>query len=74
MGEHYRYLLGLLEQGRLVLAGPSLDPAFGIIVLEAATEEEAWWLVRADPSVRAGVQTPELHPFRVSLLRGRGPR
>ena len=73
MAEHYRYLVGLLEQGRLVLASPSLDPAFGIIVLEATTEEDAWRLVRAGPSVLAGIQTPELHPFRVSLLRGREP-
>ncbi|HET6173741.1 MAG TPA: YciI family protein [Gaiellales bacterium] len=71
MGEHFAYLQGLLRQGRLLLAGPSLDPPFGIVVFVAESEEEAWALVRADPSVRAGVQTPELHPFRTSLLAGR---
>ena len=71
MREHFAYLERLLGEGRLLLAGPSLDPPFGIIVLVADSEEEAWELVRADPSVRAGVQTPELHPFRTSLLRGR---
>ena len=71
MGEHFAYLEQLLRDGRLLLAGPSLDPVFGVIVLVAETEDEAWELVRADPSVRAGLQTPELHPFRASLLAGR---
>jgi uncharacterized protein YciI len=71
MGDHFAYLKSLLQAGKLILAGPSLDPPFGIIVLEAETEEEARRLVEADPSVAAGIQTPELHPFRASLLRGR---
>ena len=71
MREHFTYLQGLLRQGKLLLAGPSLEPLFGIFVLVAETEDEAWELVRADPSVRAGVQTPELHPFRTALLAGR---
>ena len=71
MGEHFGYLSRLLAEGKLVLAGPSLMPAFGILVLEVADEEEAWAIMRADPSVQAGVNTPEVYPFRVSLLRGR---
>jgi uncharacterized protein YciI len=71
MSEHFAYLKGLLQEGMLILAGPSLDPPFGVIVLEAETEDEARRLVEADPSVAAGLQTPELHPFRASLLRGR---
>jgi uncharacterized protein YciI len=65
MGRHFEYLAGLLESGRLILAGPSLEPPFGIIVFEA----EARRLIEADPSVAAGLQTPELHPFRASLRR-----
>jgi hypothetical protein len=30
-------------------------------------------LVAADPSVAAGIKTPELDPFRASLPRGRKP-
>lgn len=71
MTAHFEYLKRLLADGKLILAGPSLDPVFGLIVLEADTEEEARQLLAADPSVSAGVQTPELHPFRASLLRGR---
>jgi uncharacterized protein YciI len=69
MGRHFEYLEGLLESGRLILAGPSLDPPFGVIVFEAEDEAEARRLIEADPSVAAGLQTPELHPFRASLKR-----
>jgi uncharacterized protein len=50
MREHFAYLKSLLQDGKLILAGPSLDPPFGIIVLEAETEDEARRLVAADPS------------------------
>jgi uncharacterized protein YciI len=71
MGAHFEYLKGLLDEGKLILAGPSLEPPFGVIVFEAETEDEARRLIDSDPSVSAGLQTPELHPFRASLLRGR---
>jgi uncharacterized protein YciI len=71
MSAHFDYLKGLLERGKLILAGPSLEPPFGVIVFEAESEEEARGVIAADPSVAAGVQRPELHPYRASLLRGR---
>jgi uncharacterized protein len=71
MRDHLAYLRRLLGEGTVLLAGPSLDPPFGIIVFVAESEAEAWEIVRADPSVQAGVQTPELHPFRTTLLAGR---
>jgi uncharacterized protein YciI len=72
MTAHFEYLKGLLDDGKLILAGPSLEPPFGIIVFEAETEEEARRIIAADPSVAIGLQTPELHQFRASLVRGRG--
>jgi uncharacterized protein YciI len=71
MGEHFRYLQRLMREGKLLLAGPAFDPLFGIIVLVAETKDEAWELVQNDPSVRAGLQTPELQPFRAALIVGR---
>jgi len=71
MRDHFRYLETLLADGALVLAGPSLGPVFGVCVFEAEDEEAAQALAAADPSVTAGLQTAELSPFRVSLLRGR---
>jgi hypothetical protein len=49
----------------------SPDPPFGIIVLVAESEQEARAIMRGDPSLAVAVQTPELHPFRTSLLAGR---
>jgi uncharacterized protein YciI len=71
MSRHFRYLQGLLAEGRLVLAGPSLGPVFGVSVLEADDIQEARRIVDADPAVSSGLQTAEVSPFRVSLLRGR---
>jgi uncharacterized protein YciI len=72
MGEHFAYLKAALEAGRLVLAGPATDGLFpGVVVFEADDEDEARAFMANDPSVRAGVMLAELHPFRVSLLRGR---
>jgi uncharacterized protein YciI len=71
-GAHFAYLKAALEAGRLVLAGPATDGLFpGVIVFEAEDEDEARAFLESDPSVRAGVMLAELHPFRVSLLRGR---
>jgi uncharacterized protein YciI len=68
---HVAYLRQLLDDGKLVLAGPSLSPLFGIVVLDADDEDEARRIASADPFVSSGLQTAELSPFRVSFLRGR---
>jgi uncharacterized protein len=72
MREHFAYLKAALDAGRLVLAGPATDGLFpGIVVFEAEDEDAARVFMENDPSVRAGVMLAELHPYRVSLLRGR---
>jgi uncharacterized protein YciI len=70
--EHFAVLQRLLADGVLVLAGPTLGPVnTGIMVFEAPDEDAARQIVRDDPTVVAGITTPELRPFRMSLLRGR---
>jgi uncharacterized protein YciI len=69
MRDHFTYLEGLLAERKLVLAGPSLQPLFGIVVVEAPDEDAAQALMKADPAVSRGVQSAELHPFRLALLR-----
>jgi uncharacterized protein YciI len=71
LGEHFAYLQGLLAEGRLILAGPCLDAAFGICVYRAESLEEATAIMERDPVVVHGVMTAEVHAFRVSLLEGR---
>jgi uncharacterized protein len=71
--EHFARLQLLVADGVLVLAGPTLGAVnTGIMIFEAPDEETAWRVVRDDPTVVEGVTTPELRPFRLSLLRGRG--
>ena len=60
-----------LEQGKVVLAGPCTDGAFGIVVFYAASDQEAEAYMLADPAVVAGIMTAELHPFRISLMQSR---
>jgi uncharacterized protein YciI len=69
MSDHFAYLKSLLDEGTLILAGPALGPVFGLIVFEAEDEAAARQLIERDPSVAAGLQTPELYPFRASLTR-----
>jgi uncharacterized protein YciI len=71
MGEHFEYLKDLLAQGTSFLAGPCLDAPFGIAAFDAANEDEARDVMAADPAIRSGVMTADLHAFRVSLFLGR---
>lgn len=66
--EHFERLKLVLADGKLVLAGPCLDGAFGIVVFRAESEKEAEKFVRNDPAVKKGIMNAELHPFRVSLI------
>ncbi len=72
MEDHFYYLKSLLKQKKLYLAGPTLiseDP-FGLIILEAESEEEARELLENDPSVKAGIQEiVDFRPIRLSLTR-----
>lgn len=71
LGRHFDYLEARLRAGSLVLAGPCLDGAFGIVVFTAPSESDARLAMEGDPAIAEGVMTGELHPFRVSLLQGR---
>jgi uncharacterized protein len=73
MSEHFFYLKGLLEQGKLVIAGPELSGKFGMGVYETESLEEAKALLDNDPAVKSGIVTPEIYPFRVSLIRNSDP-
>lgn len=68
LGTHFAYLQAALHDGRLLLAGPCTDGAFGVVVFHAASPAAAHEFMRGDPAVREALMTAELHPFRVSLL------
>ena len=72
MSDHFMFLKGLLEEGKLFLAGPTLietDP-MGVYILETETEEEARALMEKDPAIIAGIQKViDFRPMRVSLYK-----
>lgn len=71
-GRHFTYLQQLLDDGVLVLAGPTGGPVnTGICVFEADDEDAARAVMEADPVVSSGVVVGELRPFRLAYLRGR---
>jgi uncharacterized protein YciI len=70
--EHFGRLQGLLAEGQLILAGPTLGTVnTGVAIFEAPDEEAARQVMAADPAISGGYARGELRPFRVSLLRGR---
>ena len=69
---HLEHLKGLLADGVLVLAGPTLGALnTGVAVFEAPDEQAARTIMEADPAISSGFVRGELRPFRVTLLRGR---
>lgn len=71
MDSHFQYLNGLLSEQKLILAGPCLDGAFGIVVFQAESMSSARNIMENDPSVMAGIMNAELHSYRVSLMQRR---
>jgi uncharacterized protein YciI len=70
MQKHFVYWKGLNDKGVCLFGGPVLDArgVFGIIVLAAATEDEAKAIVAADPSVVAGVNKVEVAEMEVAFV------
>lgn len=70
---HFARLQTLLADGRLILAGrtQNMDPTgCGIVILEVDSEEEARELMENDPTVKEGIMTAQLFPYKVALIRG----
>ena len=71
-GEHFARLQRLLDEGVMILVGPTLGRVnTGIAVFEAPDEAAARRIMDEDPAIASGIATGELRPFQVALLRGR---
>lgn len=68
MGAHFEYLKKLVEQGRVLMAGPVFDPVFGLVVLQTENEQEAREIMDNEPSVVGGIHTYTISEMRVSLM------
>jgi uncharacterized protein YciI len=69
---HFERFKRLLADDVIVLVGPTLgDLNIGIAIFEAPDEATARRLMAEDPTIAGGHARGELHPFRISLIRGR---
>ena len=68
--EHRAWLEARFAERRVLFAGRCYDGPFGLVVVDVADEDEARRMVAEDPSVRNGVQTAEIFPFKTFLARG----
>lgn len=70
--DHFNWMEKLGKKGTLIFAGRTLfEPGhpglFGIALVNAASIEEAWEIMKHDPGVTGGVQQAEIFPFRIAL-------
>jgi uncharacterized protein YciI len=63
--KHVANVISLLDSGKAVIAGPFNDDTAiaGIFIFRVASAEEAKVWVDADPAVKAGLMTAEMHPW-----------
>jgi uncharacterized protein YciI len=69
--DHAARLQLMLDDGSLILAGPTLGPNTGLVIFEAPDEDSARQIMDSDPVIAGGWATGELRGFRASLMRGR---
>lgn len=75
MSQHFVYWKDLNEKGICIFGGPVLDPkgVYGIIVVRAATLDEANALAAGDPSVKAGLIKNDVAEMIVAFVPGHQP-
>lgn len=71
MAEHVSYWTKLRDQGIAVAFGPVFDPAgaWGLAVVEVASEAEVHQIRDNDPAVRTRTGTAQIHPMPGAILR-----
>ncbi len=70
-GRHIELLQKRLDEGSLILAGPTLGQInTGIHIFEAPDEETAERMMNEDPAIASGIGKGELRRFRATFLRG----
>ncbi len=63
--QHLERLRKLQDQGRLISAGPFVDQAGSLMIIEANSLEEAEAFAKEDPYVIEGIfERIEVHPFK----------
>jgi uncharacterized protein YciI len=72
MQEHARYTREGFDAGKILVYGPVMAPAgaFGMAVFESSDEAEVRLFLENDPTVRAGLNSFEIHPMRLGAAQG----
>ncbi|HVN93597.1 MAG TPA: YciI family protein [Terracidiphilus sp.] len=75
MSQHFVYWKDLNAKGVCIFGGPVLDPkgVYGIIVVRAATLDEAKALAAGDPSVKAGLIKNDIAEMAVAFVPPQKP-
>ncbi|GAX88503.1 YciI family protein [Effusibacillus lacus] len=68
---HVKHLQALEEKDQLVLCGPFADSKGGMIIIKAASYEEAKRIAEADPFVQSGAESYELRVLELSCKENR---
>jgi len=63
MSRHGAYMKKLFDEGHTFAAGPMTDTIGGLLILRAASAEEAAALLAADPGVSSGMFAAEVHAW-----------
>jgi|ERR1043165_2532789 uncharacterized protein YciI len=63
--EHMAYAHSLMETGKMIIGGPIKDDpqVAAVAIFNTKSAEEVGEWVKADPLVKAGYYTPEVHPW-----------
>ena len=72
VGTHFAHLKAATAEGKVVLAGRTLEPGnktFGLVIFEATDEDAAKKFMESDPAIAGQVMTATLHPYQVALQR-----
>jgi len=71
MTDHFERLQSLMANGVVILAGRTQNTdysSFGIVIINADSEEEARRIMHEDPGVKNKVVRGELYPYKIALL------
>ena len=63
MGPHGAYMKRLFEAGQSFAAGPTTDAPGGIVIVRAASLDEAAAMMARDPALTSGMFIGELHAW-----------
>lgn len=63
--QHFKYVQSLLDSGNAIIAGQfsDNDDISGVFILRASSAEEARAWMDADPEIKSGQLTAEMHPW-----------